>query len=170
MSAVRLRLALDENFPEPLLEDLRPWLPQDIEVVHINRIDPRLRGPEMGDRRLLIALHQLGFDGLITNNWRMLNIPWETAAVVATRAVLIAMQEMGDDPIRATGALLLELPGLSNRLSAGVNVFLLHYARRPARDGWVFLQQAADREGLSVNTLYDEVRVSPKELSDPVLT
>jgi hypothetical protein len=82
MSAVRLRLALDENFPEPLLEDLRPWLPQDIEVVHINRIDPRLRGPEMGDRRLLIALHQLGFDGLITNNWRMLNIPWETAAVV----------------------------------------------------------------------------------------
>jgi hypothetical protein len=166
-----LRLALDENFPWELLERLKEWLPPEVEIVHINDLDPRLRGPKMGDRRLIIALHQLGFDGLITNNWRMLNIPMETAAIVATKCVLIAMQDMGDDPIRASGALLLELPGLSERLKAGVsNVFLLNYEKRRPKDGWTWLQTAADREGISVSVLHDEVKVTPHELATPVLT
>lgn len=166
-----LRLALDENFPEGLLDSLREWLPQDIEIAHINSLDSRLRGPEMGDRRLLIALHQLGFDGLITNNWRMLNIPHEVAAIIATRAVLVAIEDMGDDPIRATGALLLELPSLGSHLRDGVsNVFLLNYARRRPVDGWTWLQKAADREGIAVNALHDEVKVTRAELATRILT
>jgi len=170
MDVEPLRLALDENFPEPLLNVLRDssWLPRDVEITHINRLDPRLRG--MGDRQLLIALYQLGFHGLITNNWRMLNIPMEIAAIVATNAVVVAIKDMGDDAIRATGALLLELPGIRKRLKPGVsNVFLLNYARRHGEDAWESLRRAAEHEGVSVGALYDQVKLSPDELTRPVL-
>lgn len=46
----------------------------------------------------------------------MLNLPREIAAIVATKAVVVAMKDMGDDAIRAAGALLLELPGLADRI------------------------------------------------------
>jgi hypothetical protein len=93
-----LRLALDQNFPKPLLEDLQRWLPTEVEVVHITDIDSRLS--PLSDRELIIALRQLGFDGLVTNNWRMLNIDSEIAAIIATNSVVVAMKKMGDDAIR----------------------------------------------------------------------
>lgn len=58
-----MRLPLDQNFPEPILKALKPWM-GDIELLPLRTIHPRL--PELDDRRLLIALSQLGFEGLVT--------------------------------------------------------------------------------------------------------
>ncbi|MGI9156818.1 MAG: hypothetical protein ACR2FG_09305 [Marmoricola sp.] len=132
------------------------WLPGDVQLDHIASIDQRLSG--LDDRELIIALRQLGFDGLVTNNWRMLNIPMEIAAIVATRSVVVAMRDMGDmgdDAIRAAGALMLELPGLRSRIVPNrSNVFLLSYGRRRPQDAWDYLRRAAEHEGRPVQELW----------------
>ena len=59
-----LRLALDRNFPLSVLK-MAPALPE-VELVPIRLIDRRLG--ELDDRSLVIALCQLGWVGLVTNN------------------------------------------------------------------------------------------------------
>lgn len=168
MNGETLRLALDQNFPTPLIDAIRPYLPRDIELTHVHLIDPRLS--ECSDRELFIALHQLGYQGLVTNNYKMLDVPSEVAAIVATRAVLVAIEGLGHDPLRAVGALLLELPGLRRRLVPNrSNVFRLAYRQRPAIDAWAYIQQAATRRSQAAADLYAEVRVDEEELTTPVL-
>jgi hypothetical protein len=164
----RLRLALDQNFPQPLLESLHLWLPRDVDLTHLTQIDPRLS--DLSDRDLFIALSQLGWDGLVTNNWRMLNIEHEIAAIVATKATVVAMKGMGDDPIRPAGALLLALPGIAKRTRPGhSNVFLLSYAHRHAEGGWDHLKKVAERRGVTADDLWNEHRPSVEELTTQVL-
>jgi hypothetical protein len=103
--SVPLRLALDQNFPTPLIEVVRQYLPADLQLTILHRIDPALS--ELSDRELFIALNQLDLDGLITNNYKMLDVPEELAAIVAAKAVVVAVEGLGHDPIRAVGALLL---------------------------------------------------------------
>ncbi len=82
---------------------MRPWVPTDIDLTSVRKIDPALS--DLSDRNLFIALKQLGFDGLVTNNYKMLNVPEEIAAIVSTKATVIAVVGLGHDPIRAVGAL-----------------------------------------------------------------
>jgi hypothetical protein len=112
--APTLRLALDQNFPTPLIGAVTDYLPDDIEIKSLRRIDPRLS--ELDDRTLFLTLHHLGWHGLVTNNYKMLDVPAELAAIVRTQAVVVAVEGLGHDPLRAVGALLLELPGLSRRV------------------------------------------------------
>lgn len=166
--AAPLRLVLDQNFPQPLLRDMADWIPPGIEIDHLGQLDNQLR--TVSDRELLIALHQLGYDGLITNNWKMLTIPLEIAAMVATKATIVAMKSMGHDPIRAAGALLLELPGLPMRLRPDrANVFLLQYERRRSEDAWDYLKRIAERQGIPAQELHRQVRVTSDELAAPIL-
>ena len=53
-----MRLPLDQNFPEPILERLEPWM-GDVQLVPLRTIDHRLTTLE--DRELLIALKQFGY-------------------------------------------------------------------------------------------------------------
>lgn len=161
------RLVLDQNFPQPLLRDMGEWIPAEIAITHLGDLDDRLRS--VGDRELFIALRQRGFDGLITNNYKMLHIPREVAAIVATRATVLAVKGGGHDPIRAAGAVLLELPGLVRRLRPNQSkVFLLNYQPRRREDGWHFLKVIADRGKVEVKELHAQVRVSAEELERPV--
>jgi hypothetical protein len=107
---------------------------------------------------------------LITNNYKMLEMPTEIAAIVTAKMIIIAIEGLGHDPLRAVGALLLELPGLPDRLKPGTsNVFRLASRRRPPEDAWTYLQRAADRVGLQANQLWRRVRVSGHELGNAVL-
>ena len=110
-----LRLALDQNFPTPILAALSEFI-VDIELVPLRKIDPRLS--TLDDRTLVIALRQLEFEGLVTNNYKMLKNPKELAAIIATKLTVFAIEGVGDDPIRATGALLLDLPGALKRMDS----------------------------------------------------
>lgn len=158
----RLRLALDQDFPLPLLEANRAFLPSDIELAPLQRIDPRL--PELGDRELVLALARLGWDGLVTGNDRMLTVPSALAAIVATKAVVVATHGLGHDPLRAAGALLLELPGLVDRLQPDrSNVFRLAYGQRRPRDAWTYLEEAARRSQTSASALWDQVHPDASE-------
>jgi hypothetical protein len=100
----------------------------------------------------------------------MLNMADEVAAMIATKATVIATKSMGHDPIRAAGALLLELPGLPQRLRPRrANVLLLNYAHRQPEDAWDHLKRIAARQGVSANELHENVRVTQDELDTPIL-
>lgn len=168
MTSQPLRLALDQNFPLPLLAAVGPFLPAEVELIHLSHIHPPLG--ELSDRQLFIALASLGYQGLVTNNYRMLNIPEELAVIVATKAVVVATKALGHDPLRAAGALLLELPGLPSRLRPNVsNVFVLDFDRRRPKDAWSFLESAATHRGVSVTQRWAEVRPDADELSGSFL-
>ena len=55
---------------------------------------------------------------MVANNSKMLKNPKELAAIVATKLTVFAIEGVGDDPIRATGALLLDLPGALKRMDS----------------------------------------------------
>ena len=164
----RLRLALDQNFPANLIRQIAEYLPDDLALRTLHDIDPRLSG--LDDRPLIIALHQLGWSGLVTNNYKMLYEPHEVAAIVATKSVVVAVEGLGHDPLRAAGAILLELPGLVERLLPDrSNVFRLRYQRRKPEDGWVYLTEAAKRHSESQQVVWRRHRPTAEELETPVL-
>lgn len=168
MTDPTLRLALDQNFATPLINAVRDYLPANIVLDHVSTIDPRLS--DLSDRELFIALWQLGYQGLVTNNYKMLDVPQEIAAIVKTKAVVVAVEALGHDPIRAVGALLLELPGLADRLRPTTsNVFRLNYARRRPADGWTYLSAAAARLQRTPGDLWEEVKVTQEEMSNQLL-
>jgi hypothetical protein len=105
-----IQLALDQNFPEPILSMVAPYLPE-VAFIPLRDIDPTL--PKLDDREMLITLHQRGVPGLVTNNYKMLNTPKELAAILRTKVMVFAVEGVGHDPVRAAGAVLLDLPAPS---------------------------------------------------------
>jgi hypothetical protein len=163
-----LRLALDQNFPTPILAALARFI-VDIELIPLRKIDPRLSS--LDDRTLVVALHQLGFPGLVTNNYKMLKNPKELAAIVATKLTVFAIEGVGDDPIRATGALLLDLPGALRRMdSRRAQVFWMRPRNPTPEDPMALFQRAADHQHRVAADLFAELVLSKEELSAPVLS
>jgi len=159
-------LALDHNFPQPIVAGLAEWL-HEVRLSPIGLIDPRLTG--LDDRRLLIALHQRGIDGLVTNNYKMLRNPYELAAVLKTKLAVFAIKGVGHDPIRAAGALLLDLPSLVKAVSAGRSgVFVLNPRSPRPHDPWALFQKVANQRREEVSSLYNQFRVTNEELNHPV--
>lgn len=107
-----LRFALDQNFPALALQ--AQSLFPEAELASLHQIDPRLGN--LDDRQLIIYLRQAGWHGLITNNYKMLSVPVEIAAVVKARIAVFAVEGLGSDPLRATGAVLLHLPAVLRRV------------------------------------------------------
>ena len=52
------------------------------------------------------------------NNYKILDVPRNWPRSSWTQAVVVALEGLGHDPLRAVGALLLELPAVSNRVLA----------------------------------------------------
>ena len=112
----RPALAVDQSFPTPVLNALTRFLPE-VELVSLRRVDNRMAN--LGDRELVIALGQAGWAGLVTANHKLLRSAGAVAALVATNLAAIVVEGVGDDPLRATGALLLALPGSLLALEPG---------------------------------------------------
>ena len=160
-------LPLDHNFPEPILDAIAPWI-TGINLIPTRRIDGRL--PRLGDRELVIALHQIGYRGLVKNNYRMLQNPMELAALIKTKLSVFAIQGVGDDPVRATGALLLDLRSAAKVMEAGGRgIFWLRPRSPRPQDPWALFERTAQQRKQNARQLYEEVRVSDVELATPLL-
>jgi hypothetical protein len=143
-------------------------MPEEIELHSLKSIDRSLT--DMDDRPMIIALHQLGFDGLATNNYKILNVATEVAALIATKLTFICTEGMGNNAVRATGALLLELPGLTRRVRPKKeNIFHLRHPFKQPTDAWPYIQKIAKHQGWNPGELYREHIVSDAELTTPVL-
>jgi hypothetical protein len=161
-----LRFALDQNFP-PFVIDVAEYFPS-AELAPLFKIDPRLC--DLDDRRLIIYLHQAGWHGLITNNYKMLWVPPEIAAIVKAKIAVFAVEGLGDDPLRATGAVIQHLPAVLKRVTPGkAQVFRTGKPRSPQPDAaWNYFQQAADRRKSEASDLYAQVKVTDEELETPI--
>lgn len=83
---------------------------------------------------------------------------------------MFAIAGVGDDPIRATGALLLDLPGALKRLDTRRSrVFWMRPRNPEPVDPMDLLTRAAEHQHRTAAGLLAEVEVSSEELRQPVL-
>jgi hypothetical protein len=88
--------------------------------------------------------------------------------VLKTKITVFAIEGVGHDPIRATGALLLDLPAAITAVTSGASgVFWLRPRRPQPRDPWELFKRAAEKRHEVPRDLYDQVQVSDTELSRP---
>lgn len=102
-------VALDHNFPEPIVQAVAPWLP-DLAFHWIKDLPGDLNLLE--DHELIYELHRRRFPIMVTNNHRMIDDERVLVAIEQTRVTVVAIERAGDDPVLATGVLLRDLPGI----------------------------------------------------------
>lgn len=160
----RLVVPLDIAVPEPLLAALDAFM-ADVALTPLHRIDRRLA--EVDDRVLALALRQEGFDWLATDNDKILRNPSELAAVLRAGVNVFAVHGTGGDPLRAVGALLLDLPDAVRRASGLGEVFWSRPRRPAPHRPWELFEEAAARHGLPAAELYEQVKVTDEEMTTP---
>lgn len=98
----------------------------------------------------------------------MLQNPAELAAIMQAQLHVFAIQGTGDDPLRATGALLLDLPGAVKRALPGRCQIFWSRPRSPQpQEPWDLFTRAAEHRHEAAPDLYDQVKVSPEEAAIP---
>lgn len=157
--------ALDENFPDPILLKIVAEYTPEIDLRPIRSMDPRLtRG--LADDRLILALHQLAVEGLVTNDDRMLALPEVLAVIQQTGFTVVTCRRTGHDPLVATGLLLAHLGRIGRRHRLGLpQVWRLTGPDRGPDKVDEIVRQAEERSGRRVA----DYRLSEEEMTRPVL-
>ena len=159
------RFALDQNFPEPIVDGLADWLAPDAALVPIRRIDARMA--TLDDWEVLAALHadEADWDGLITTDAKMLSLPRELAVMSQTKLTLVVAEAVGHDPIKATGLVLAHITRICEQTRPDTaQVWRLRTSTKPAEDPWSFLERVAERRDIEAQTLYSSERLSKAHL------
>ena len=163
--------ALDQNFPDPIVEVLSEFQ-VEATLVPLREIDSRLVESDMDDWEVLLSLHLHDdpWDGLITTDTSMLNLPRELCALMQTRLTLVAIREAGHDMVKASGLLFAYLPGICKRSETSeAQLWTPAAAERPATDPWDQFARVAEHRSVDAQELYAEARLSPEQLVDSPL-
>jgi hypothetical protein len=159
--------ALDQGFPQPIVEALADYLASDALLVPVGAIDQRLT--EMEDWELLLSLHHHAkpWDGLVSTDDNMLTQARELATLLETKLTLVVCRAVGHDPVRATGLLLTNLSSICAQTTPGTaQVWRLGGGAHRAPDNpWDYFTRAADKRNLSVGELRAEEWPSRAELN-----
>jgi hypothetical protein len=157
--------ALDQNFPQPIVEGLRDWLEADAELAPIADIHREMA--TLDDWQVLLALHtdRRSWDGLITTDKGMLNLPRELTVLCQTKLTLVVAVAAGHDPIKATGLVLAHISNISQRTRTDrAQVWQLRTVARDAEDPWTHLDRAARRRGETARQVFARERLSERGL------
>jgi len=161
--------ALDHNFPDPIVAVLADFQ-ADAELTRIDQIHPRMA--DLEDWELLVALHQHSAprDGLITTDSSMLAQGPELAALIQTKLTLVVATASGHDPVKASGLLFAYLSGICRRTRPDIaQVWALSAASNPHRQSWDYLERFANHNNRTIQSVWDEFRLTDDELSrDPL--
>lgn len=164
----RRLFALDHNFPQPLVASLGPYI-REAELVAIERIHWKL--PELPDWEVLLALHrhERPWDGLVTNDAKMLRLAREMAVLHQTKLTLVVASGAGDDPLKATGLLLTHLPHICGNTNPGRAQIWELTARDRAERAWDQLERLAEKAGQPVKEFVEAHKLSEPEFArDPL--
>jgi hypothetical protein len=145
-----MHYVLDQNFPSQVF--LLPW-PDTIQLSELRVIRPDLTA-DVEDWQVLHALGSMpGIDGFITNDAKMLNLSKEMIALSRTGLALIITRGVGDNPLQATGLVLVHLHEISRRATGTPQI----YAIGPSR-----LQ--AEKPGSYINKIAGRMKMRPPDL------
>nr|MBA2601366.1 hypothetical protein [Actinomycetota bacterium] len=163
--------ALDQGFPQPIVQSLSEYLEDEVALRPIAAIDPRLT-ENMDDWQILLALHHHAepWDGLITTDSGMLALPRELAVVLQTKLSLVVVLESGHDPVKATGILLAQISGICKRnVPNRGQIWALRTVEKRPEDPWDQLHALAERRGVERAELWEDARLSAEQLAhDPL--
>ena len=164
-----LRFALDEDFPETILNGLGIGIPE-AELTPIRSINKRLLG--MDDWQLLLSLHHLGeWDGLLTTDARMLKLPRELSVIHQTKLTVVVVEESGHDPVRAAGLLLVHLPMICRKtVRTEPQIWKLSARDRNHERPFDELARLAAHRGSNARKLFHEHRLTKAELTSNPLS
>jgi hypothetical protein len=160
----RRLFALDQNFPEPIVDALSPFI-EGAELVPVRRIQRELA--DVDDWELLRELHadQRPWDGLITNDDRMLALPKEMTVLSQTGLTLVVVKGQGHNSIRATGLLLCHLEHICHQMIPGEsNVWVLTTHQKKPETAVERLSMLAEKQSVPVAELMKGYWLSQDEL------
>ena len=146
--------ALDEGFPQTIFEVAR--LLPGVELRPIREVDSRLVG-NSDDWAILLRLYQHPdpFDGLITTDAHMHELPKEMTVLHQTRLTLVQVLDAGNDAVRATALVLLHLPYIVQEIRSDKPQ---HWPLRPPG------RKAANRAIDALGSIATKQKVSTQQL------
>lgn len=133
-------------------------------------IDPWLTH-RVADWAVILGLHQHAarkVHGFVTNDEHMLNLSRTLPVLMQTELTLLVCAAVGDDPVAATGLLLLHLPDVARRWSAHPAAFVVRPPAPKANELTRLLEALAARHGLTAQALRRRFELSQQELSTPL--
>lgn len=164
---MRLRVALDHNFPIPIVRAMSDAV-VEAELSPVSEIDSRF--VRLDDAALVHALARRGWSAMVTCDANMLALPSVLARILQTRMTVVAALGQGHDPVASTGLVLAHLPHIVARHREDTpQVWRLRVGRRPHDDPWDLLSKLAERARTTARALYETHKLSQPDLSrDPL--
>lgn len=159
----RRLFALDQNFPVPLCDALKQWLPADL--VSVRDIDPQLASVD--DWELLQALHRDSrqWDGLITSDDAMLKLPKEMVVLSQTGLTLVVAKGEGHNPIKAVGVVLCHLAHICHQTDqTRPQIWTLSVSQKKEDRVDDYLDRIARGNGTTIQGLVETHRLPPAEM------
>lgn len=157
--------ALDEGFPDTVFA-VAGLLPE-VDLRPLRDVDDRLLG-NADDWAILLRLfqHPEPFDGLITVDASMTRLVRELVVLHQTQLSLVVFEDVGNDPVRASGLCLLHLPHIAKQTEADKpQLWILRPPGRKspirARDR---LGELASAEGASIEQLMRRERLGSEQI------
>jgi hypothetical protein len=165
--ATKLRFALDHNFPGPVLDAFAVMLP-NVELIPLVAIDEALA--DVDDWELFLALHRhpQRWDGLVTNDDKLLSLPKEMTVLSQTRLTLVVTVGEGHSPIRAVGLLLCHLNHICHHSKPDrAQVWRLSVRQKDHEDPRKYLEEIAERAGTTADAIFQAHKVPARALRPP---
>jgi hypothetical protein len=159
-----LRFALDHNFPAPVMQAFGLAMP-NVELVAVASIDEHFA--ELDDWELFVALHRhsLHWDGLITNDDKLLALEKEMTVLSQTNLTLVVAKGEGDSPIRAVGLLLCHLNHICHHTRPDrAQVWLLRVAQKNYDEPRSYLERIAEKKKTTVEQILRTHRLATNDL------
>lgn len=152
-----VHFVLDQNFP--LYVTGFQWTRPDLRISRLSEIDPELTR-DHDDWEVLVALHERGdIDGFISNDAKMLNLPTEMVVLHSTSLTMVITDGVGDQPIRATGLIMVHLETIVSQMSKKPRIWILRPAALSAKRPWDYLNRIAQKRSVAVDPMVEEERV-----------
>jgi len=158
------RFALDHNFPAPVMGAFGVVMPH-VELRAVASIDANFA--ELDDWELFVALHrhEVQWDGLITNDDKLLALEKEMTVLSQTNLTLVVAKGEGDNPIRAVGLLLCHLNHICHHTRQDrAQVWMLRVAQKNYDEPRHYLERIAEKKKTTVEEIVRTHRLATKDL------
>ncbi|MEX2227750.1 MAG: hypothetical protein WEB52_15040 [Dehalococcoidia bacterium] len=153
---------LDHDFPTNVMA-LLPW-PDHIRIAGLRNLHPDLV-KDHDDWEVLRELRlRGGVDAFITLDSRMLNLAKEMVVLCQSRLSMIVFEDVDNDPLVATGLLMIHLPYISRQLvprKAQLWIIRRSPSKSPLNPWNEGVEKVAVREGITAKELYERERLRP---------